>query len=62
MAGSTVYVDLHVEICSDLSFREAHRLVEEIEEEITRRLEVSDVITHIDPCMEECDECEVKVN
>ena len=60
MAGSTVYIDLHVEICGDLSFKEAHELTEEIEECILQKLDGSDVIIHLDPCVEDCRDCEVK--
>ncbi|MCX6647073.1 MAG: cation diffusion facilitator family transporter [bacterium] len=60
MAGSTIYVDMHLEICGELSFKDAHSLTEEIEEEIVKKLGSPDVITHIDPCMEDCAVCEIK--
>ncbi len=59
MAGSTVYIDLHVEICGELSFHEAHTLTEEIEREIMEKLDESDVIIHIDPCVDDCENCEL---
>lgn len=59
MAGSTVYIDLHVEICGELSFHEAHTLTEEIEREIMEKLDEPDVIIHIDPCVDDCENCEL---
>jgi len=58
-AGATVYVDLHVEVCGELSFRDAHDVIEEVEAEIAKALGLSDVIIHADPCIEDCDDCEL---
>jgi len=58
-AGATVYVDLHVEVCGELSFREAHDVIEEIEAEIAKAIGLSDVIIHADPCVEDCTDCEL---
>ncbi len=58
-AGSTIHIDLHVELCGELSFRKAHDVIEEIEREIASELDRSDVIIHADPCTEDCDHCEI---
>ncbi|HDS29676.1 MAG TPA: cation transporter, partial [Firmicutes bacterium] len=58
-AGNTVYADLHVEVCGEMSFREAHEITEKIEAEIASRLEGADVIIHADPCFEDCHRCDI---
>ncbi len=58
-AGSTVYVDIHVEVCGELSFREAHEITEKIEGEISEDLDGADVIIHADPCTEDCEHCDL---
>jgi cation diffusion facilitator family transporter len=59
IAGSTIYVDLHVELCGELSFIKEHEIIEELESEIANALDGSDVIIHADPCAGDCDECEL---
>lgn len=59
VAGSTIYVDLHVELCGELSFRKEHEIIEELERDIVKELGGSDVIIHADPCTGDCDECEL---
>jgi len=59
IAGSTIYVDLHVELCGELSFRKEHEIIEELESKIADALDGSDVIIHADPCSGECGDCEL---
>jgi cation diffusion facilitator family transporter len=58
-AGNTVYADMHVEVCGEMSFREAHEITEKIEKEIAAELDGADIIIHTDPCLENCDTCEL---
>jgi len=58
-AGSTTYVDLHVEVCGELSFRKAHDIIENIERDIALVLDRPDVIIHADPCVEDCEKCDL---
>jgi len=60
LAGVTVYVDLHVEVCGELSFKDAHDLIEEIEADIAKEIGISDVIIHADPCYKECRDCDLE--
>ena len=55
-AGPHSVVDLHVVACRRFSFEEAHRLAEELEDELQKALEGADVLIHLDPCEEECRE------
>jgi len=52
-AGSTRLCDVHVMLADDLSFRAAHAITEEIEEEIRRALPNLDVIVHAEPFEDE---------
>jgi cation diffusion facilitator family transporter len=58
-AGSAIYVDVHVELCGEMSFQEAHEITERIERTVSESLQGSDVIIHADPCLEDCEECDV---
>jgi len=57
-AGATIHADLHVEVCGEMSFRQAHEVIEEVEREIAKQLDGSDVIIHADPCTEDCEHCD----
>ncbi len=59
-AGSTIYADLHVEVCGELSFRDAHTLTEKIESELAEKLDGADIIIHADPCIEDCHTCDLE--
>jgi len=52
-AGSQRIVDLHIQVADDLSLSEAHRLTEEIEEQLRRELPNTDVLVHTEPHEEE---------
>lgn len=57
-AGPGSVVDLHVVACRRFSFEDAHALAEELEREVRRTLGEADVLIHLDPCTEECEEGE----
>ena len=52
-AGSHRIVDLHIQVADDLSLSEAHRLTEEVEEQLRRELPNTDVLVHTEPHEEE---------
>jgi|YNPNPStandDraft_1061719.scaffolds.fasta_scaffold01528_7 cation diffusion facilitator family transporter len=52
-AGSHRIVDLHIQVADDLSLAEAHRLTEEVEEQLRRELPNTDVLVHTEPHEEE---------
>jgi cation diffusion facilitator family transporter len=52
-AGSSRLADVHILLDDDLSFRDAHRISEEVEDAIRAVLPNLDVIVHIEPWAEE---------
>jgi cation diffusion facilitator family transporter len=52
-AGPRRLVDLHLEVSDDLTFSEAHRLTEEVEERLRQELPNTDVLVHTEPHHEE---------
>ncbi|MBA7655622.1 hypothetical protein ES703_63528 [subsurface metagenome] len=42
-----------------VSVEEAHRVCDEVEQGIKKRLLGSSVIIHVEPCSEECDQCPI---
>ncbi len=53
-SGSETHVDFHVVVCRDRSLEEAHRVADHLEHEIGKLLGNTHVVTHIDPCGEDC--------
>ncbi len=49
-AGSQKIMDFHLTVCKDLSVEEAHRITEELEDGIRRKIPGADVIIHVEPC------------
>ncbi len=58
-AGSWRYIDLHLVMPKSASVEEAHRRCDELERDIKVRLTYSSITIHIEPCSEECDQCNV---
>lgn len=59
-AGSQKHVDFHVVVCREFHLKDAHRVADHLEMEVTQALGNAHVVTHIDPCDIECpgqDEC-----
>ncbi|HEY3283124.1 MAG TPA: cation diffusion facilitator family transporter, partial [Armatimonadota bacterium] len=52
-SGGTRLVDVHVQLDDDLSLRAAHRVTEEVEDEIRRELPNTQVMVHTEPYREE---------
>jgi len=58
-AGSQRYIDLHLIMPKDTSLEDAHRMCDHLEEDIEGRFPSTDVTIHVEPCDENCDECDV---
>ncbi len=54
-SGSKIYGDLHVLFCRMLKVEEAHERTAELESEIARTIPSMDIIIHIEPCEEPCE-------
>jgi len=54
-AGNQRYIDLHLVVPKNASVEEAHRLCDELERDIKKRLPHTSVLIHVEPCSEECD-------
>lgn len=57
--GRQPYIDLHMVVAKDISVERAHEISEHIEEEIRNRLPDASVITHIEPCNDDCEGCAI---
>ncbi len=53
-SGSEIHVDFHVVVCREETLGEAHRVADHLEHEINELLGNAHVVTHIDPCVEDC--------
>ncbi len=60
--GSERQIDLHVVVPMNLSVKDGHSLVEELEKEIRKELPGSATIVHIEPCDENCERCRMAPN
>jgi len=60
-SGGQRLIDMHVMLRPELPLADAHRITEEIEEELEERLGNCDVIIHLEPCgsHESCEGCKV---
>jgi ferrous-iron efflux pump FieF len=54
-SGSRIYGDLHVLFCRMLKIDEAHERTYELEREINREIPSMDLVIHIEPCEESCE-------
>jgi len=57
--GNQRHVDLHLVMPRDISVEEAHEVCDCLERDITQRLLNANVIIHVEPCSQECDQCPV---
>jgi len=58
-AGKQRYIDLHVVMPKNASVEEAHKVCDQLEEDIKSRLQQANITIHIEPCTNECDQCPV---
>jgi len=56
-AGSQRYIDFHLVVSKDISVERAHRLCDQLEEAIERRLSDASVTIHVEPCDGNCQQC-----
>ncbi|WP_035273822.1 cation diffusion facilitator family transporter [Desulfogranum japonicum] len=49
-AGSQKLIDFHMTVCKHLSVDEAHRLTEDIEQDIRQLVAGADIMIHVEPC------------
>jgi len=60
--GSERQIDLHLVVPMNLSIKDGHSLVEELERDIKKELPGSIIVVHIEPCDENCDKCRMIPN
>jgi cation diffusion facilitator family transporter len=60
--GSERQIDLHLVVPMNLSIKDGHSLVEELERDIKRELPGSIIVVHIEPCDENCERCRMVPN
>lgn len=53
-SGSEKQVDFHIVVCKEHLLQDAHRVADHLEMEVARAIGNAHVVTHIDPCGEEC--------
>ncbi len=56
-AGGERHVDLHLVTCRDISLELAHRLTEDLEDDIQKVYPAAEVITHVEACEEKPEKC-----
>jgi len=52
-SGKTIFVDMHVTMCREMSLNDAHQIANLIEDELKKNIKDIDVIIHVEPCEEE---------
>jgi cation diffusion facilitator family transporter len=58
-AGSQRYIDLHLVMPRHISIEEAHNMCDHLEKDIELRLAHTDVTIHVEPCDDNCDQCDL---
>ncbi len=56
-AGSQRYIDFHLVLPKDISVEKAHKLCDELEQEIEARLSDTSITIHVEPCDGNCEQC-----
>lgn len=56
LSGSIIFADLHAMFCRKLKIEEAHDRTRELESEISRKIPSMDIIIHIEPCEQACED------
>ncbi len=60
--GAERQIDLHLVVPMNLSIKDGHDLVEELERDIKKELPGSIIVVHIEPCDENCERCRMIPN
>jgi len=58
-AGSHRYIDLHLVIYKYASVEEAHKICDDLEQDIKNQLPHTSIVIHVEPCDEKCEECPI---
>lgn len=58
-SGSQSYIDLHLVMSKDVNLEQAHRICDQVEDEIRSALPQASVTIHVEPCDEKCEQCSV---
>ena len=58
-AGSHRYIDVHLVMPKRIDLRTAHEMCDHLEVDIRQRLVRTDVTIHVEPCDDNCPECQV---
>ena len=58
-AGSHRYIDVHLVMPRSVDLRTAHEMCDHLEKDIRERLVRTDVTIHVEPCDDNCPECQV---
>ncbi|WP_027623823.1 cation diffusion facilitator family transporter [Clostridium lundense] len=56
-AGNSKYIDLHLVVPESMSVKMAHKICDNIENSIEKRIQNSDVLIHLECCDEICSNC-----
>lgn len=56
-AGSQRQIDFHMVVSRHISVERAHRVCDQLEQEIEKRLSATSVTIHVEPCDGNCEEC-----
>lgn len=57
-SGDASFIEMHIEICEQVSFRDAHAITEDVISSIEKRISGAVVTIHTDPCLN-CDRCKL---
>ncbi len=49
-SGSIKHMDFHLEVCKDMTVKDAHNLTEKLEQKIAEEIPGADITIHIEPC------------
>ena len=60
--GKQRHIDLHLVLPKDIKVEEAHHICDHLEADIENRLQHTDVTIHVEPCDEECEQCNLPCN
>jgi len=58
-AGSQRYIDLHLVMPKHISIEEAHNMCDHLEKDIKEKIANTDVTIHVEPCDDNCDDCDL---
>lgn len=56
-AGNAKYIDLHLVVPDDMSVKIAHKICDDIEKSVEKRIPNSDVLIHLESCDKICSSC-----